>query len=123
MKKTKNQSGTKTAIKLPVSILKYQDKKLFHVYCPELNLVGYGKTETEAEKTFKIVSEEYFRYAEENGTLFADLSEFGWTGIDSPGSVTPPSWMNIYRSDEVFREIVSDYDYTKTRIEIKLKTS
>lgn len=46
-------------------ILKFEDSGCKIVYCPELDIAGYGKTYTEAEKSFCITLEETVRYIAE----------------------------------------------------------
>lgn len=47
-------------------ILKFEDSGCKIVYCPELDVSGYGKTYEEAEKSFCITLEETVRYIAEN---------------------------------------------------------
>lgn len=47
-------------------ILKFEDSGCKIVYCPELDIAGYGKTYDDAEKSFYITLEETVRYIAEN---------------------------------------------------------
>ena len=56
-KQTKGRfTGRKNTIDFEFSLVAYSDEKLQVVYCPALDLFGYGKTEREAEKSFSIVT-------------------------------------------------------------------
>jgi len=99
---------------LQVSVITYNGDNSIIAYCPSLELVGCGYTETEALESFNIVLEEYLRYTTENGTLIADLEEHGWTV--KGGGFTPPKTLELLQRNKDFNEIVNNYDFKKQNL-------
>ena len=56
-----------------VSVVQFKEDQAVIIYCPALDLSGYGNTDTEARHSFETVLFEYIRYADNKGTLNEDL--------------------------------------------------
>lgn len=65
-------------IQLKLDIIIFKEDESTIVYCPPLDLAGYGISEPEARKSFKTVLSEYFRYTLNKTTLKEDLQRRGW---------------------------------------------
>jgi glutaredoxin len=52
------------------------------VYCPALDLCGYGKTADEAKKDFDVAFKIFVKETTEHGTLEKALEELGWKKIE-----------------------------------------
>ena len=50
-----------TGVKANLSVFMFKEGDVFHAYCPELDLVGYDKTESGARKSFEWASNGYLR--------------------------------------------------------------
>jgi predicted RNase H-like HicB family nuclease len=100
---------------LQVSVITYNGDNSIIAYCPSLELVGCGYTETEALESFNIVLDEYIKYTTENGTLIADLEEHGWT-IKGGRNFTPPKTLELLQRNKDFDEIVNKCDYKKRNL-------
>lgn len=61
-----------------LDVVVYHKDGIVYAYAPALDLVGYDYTEDGAKKSFEIVFYEYIKFAVENKTLEADLSQHGW---------------------------------------------
>lgn len=64
------------ALSLPVFL--FEEENIFILYCPALELTGYGETEFEAWDSFKTTTQEYIAYTTQHGTLKTDLTRLGW---------------------------------------------
>lgn len=86
---TLRTSGKKVNVRL--DLIKFEDTGCQIVYCPALDLSGYGKTNEEAEESFKITLEEFFRYTLNKNTLKKELLRLGWVVKDGARTkMTPP---------------------------------
>ncbi len=91
------------------------------VYCPALDLSAYGDTEEEARKAFEKTFEMHFSYCLNKKTLFDDLKKHGWI-IKSKKKcrVKAPSFDDMLRNNNSFRDIVHNKDYQKFSKDIEI---
>jgi len=97
-----------------LALICFEDEKKYIVYCPALDLSGYGLTETEAEKSFNTTLSEYFKYTLNKGTLAEDLKKLGWTikkGLNK--KPIPPTMETLLSRNEDFNRIFNTYDFSK----------
>jgi len=65
--------------KMQLSLVSFADDDSIHfVYCPALDITGYGHTDSEAKESFEKTLELYLNYTINKGTFAADLKEHGW---------------------------------------------
>ncbi len=103
--------NTKQNIDFEFSLIAYEDGKLQVVYCPALDLFGYGKTEREAEKSFSIVLEEHIRYTTNKNTFLKDLKQHGWK-VSGKKYSAPPLGQMLKENDQ-FNDIFNHKNYFK----------
>ena len=92
------------------------------IYCPPLDLSGYGKTEEDAQQSFSITLDEYLSYTTSKGTLIKDLEMHGWK-IKSKNlskSPVPPDLSFSLNHNPEFRKIFDTYDFKKGRTEVEM---
>lgn len=125
MSKKETLTGTwaegvnKIYCKIPLII--FQEDNTTIVYCPALDLSGYGDTEEEARNSFQIVLSEYFRYTEHKKTLAADLKEHGWIlKKNLSKGATPPTMGQLLESNEDFNRIFNTHEFKKTDTTIEI---
>jgi hypothetical protein len=70
----------KAPIKGQIAIVIFQENRAWIAYSPDLDLAGYGLSESEAKRSFKVNLEEFFAYAIEHNTLQKELKRLGWAG-------------------------------------------
>lgn len=99
---TKRNNGS---YNVRVSVVEFQESNIFIIYCPALDLSGYGESDTEAKKSFEVTLNEYIRYAVNKGTLDDDLKAHGWKKRGSTPSMVPPSMTHLLESNENFSKI------------------
>lgn len=102
-----------------LDIISYREDGCRIVYCPALELSGYGRTKAAAEESFKITLHEFFEYCIEHGTLPMAMQELGWT-VEKTGAVVPPTMNDMYSSRAELRELISERSFTKHRSNISL---
>jgi hypothetical protein len=108
-------------IKVNLNIIIFKEDETQIVYCPALNITGYGVTEKEAMDSFKISIGEYFVYTSNKKTLRKDLESLGWKirkSLRKPAS--PPDMTYLLNTNDEFRKIFDNYDYLKTSASIAL---
>ena len=89
-----------------VSVVQFKEDQAVIIYCPALDLSGYGNTDTEARHSFETVLFEYIRYADNKGTLNEDLKAHGWVELKRKNySMVPPAMTDLLESNENFRKI------------------
>ncbi len=66
-----------------LDIISYLEGGCRIIYCPALELSGYGRTKSAAEESFKITLSEFLDYALEKGTLPEVMRGLGWSGAAS----------------------------------------
>jgi len=114
-------SDGKKFIDVNLQVLIFTEDKNQIVYCPALNLTGYGETESKAEESFKVVLTEYLTYTTNKKTLAEDLKNMGWTikkNLKKPA--TPPAMSDLLQHNEDFKNIFDNYDYKKVNTSVSM---
>lgn len=65
-------------LQVNLQFLVFEEDGVTIIYCPSLELNGYGNTEGEAFGSLKITLAEYFEYCLNKGTLWDDLKAHGF---------------------------------------------
>ena len=102
-------------IKCRLPLIEFKEGGNLIIYCPALDLSGYGATEEEARESFKTTLSEYFRYTVNKKTLARDLTRLGWTlraNLRKP--CIPPSMVHLLENNEDFSRIFNNHDFRKT---------
>lgn len=97
-------------IEAKLSLYLFKDDGVYIMYCPALDLSGYGNTKKESRESFECVLSSYLEYCVENNTLRNDLTRHGWT-LD--GAVESPSVKQMLRSNKTLGDIIYRKDYVK----------
>ena len=66
------------------------DDSIHYVYCPALDLTGYGHKVTEEKESFEQKLKLYLNYTVNNHTLIANLKEHGCSLKNKTNFVSPP---------------------------------
>ena len=115
--------GDRGAINFNLSLLIFEEDGAIIVYCPPLDLAGYGNNEEEAKKSFEIVVSEYFDYTTKKETMLSDLKRLGWHIKKSLNkSMTPPEDSYLLSKNENFKRIFETHDYRKTSMPVQIPT-
>jgi len=100
-------------IKVKLSIIFFEEDGSRIMYCPALDLSGYGSNENEAIESFKLTLGEYFNYTVNKGTLAKDLKRMGWTVKNQNKKMNPPSMLYLLNENKNFSRIFNDHSYRK----------
>jgi hypothetical protein len=103
-------------------LISFIDDNTHIIYCPVLDLSGYGNDETEARKSFDTVLEEFLTYTINKKTLWTDLKKLGWTIKKNKKKpvATPPSLSCLLETNEEFNRIFNNYPFKKYNTGITL---
>ena len=114
-------SDGKKMIDVNLQIIIFTEDDTHIIFCPALNLTGYGETEAEAMESFKTVLHEYFTYTNNKDTLAKDLRMMGWEikkNLKKPA--TPPAMSQLLNTNDDFKNIFDNYDYKKMNTSISM---
>nr|NQU89724.1 hypothetical protein [Bacteroidota bacterium] len=112
--------GKGETITVNVPYILFEEDGFQIIYCPSLDISGYGVTETAAKESFRIVLHEYLTYTTKKGTLAIDLKKHGWKIIkrNLTKSHIPPDLSYTLSSNEDFRRIFDTHDFKKSDTEV-----
>lgn len=117
-----NKNGDKS-ITLRIDILEYGEDGIFYVYCPALELIGYGKSVEEARNSWETVLEEYVSYTVNKNTLAEDLKRHGWiTKMNSKKKkeFIPPTFTWIVQNNQQAKDVYNEYEFSKRTTSVNL---
>jgi len=96
-------------ITLKLSVVLFKEDGTFIAYCPALDLSGYGKTESEAKKSFEIVLNEFLKYTANKNTLEDELKKLGWVKkSEHSKKLTPPDFVDIINKNKELQRVVNN---------------
>lgn len=72
-------SFNKKGVKLNISVISFVEEKTHIVFCPALDMSGYGTTEDEAFESLKVSIKEYLDYTLKKSLLSKTLQS--WDGF------------------------------------------
>ena len=98
-----------------LDLIIFKENNTFIVYCPPLEVYGYGADEDEAQESFSVSLEEFFRYCTNKNTLRAELKRLGWQLKRSKSKpMIPPSITELLSTNENLSRIYNNFDFRKT---------
>jgi hypothetical protein len=97
-------------VSLPVVLFKEDDVHI--AYCPAVNVYGYGKSDSEAKKSFEISLSEFFRYTLNKNTLNSELEALGWK-IKHCSKISPPNISTLLSKNNDFKTIFNTKSFKK----------
>lgn len=120
---SRNTAGSSAAahvsIRVQLPIINFEENGCKVMYCPALDLSGYGMSDDEAKESFRITLEEFFRYTINKKTLDKVLTKLGWVK-KSPRRISPPTMDIMLSKNRNFRNIFNKYSFTKTNASIAI---
>ena len=108
----------KVMISIPVII--FQELEIHIVYCPVLDVTGYGNTEDEARTSFNHCLQEFFHYTLNKKTLYGELEKLGWKVKRGRHEATPPLMTDRLNDNENLSRILNDLPFCKEEMSIQL---
>ena len=105
-----------------LSLLSFVEDEIHYLYSPELDIYGYGQSETQARDSFSTTFKSTINYMVNKSTLTEELKSFGWTVKKNKKGVlyTPPLFSHLIEENEEVRNIVNTKVYTKYNHAVQL---
>jgi predicted ribosome quality control (RQC) complex YloA/Tae2 family protein len=103
-----NQSSR---INFDLPALAFEEENVHFIYSPALDLTGYGKTEEEAQQSFKEALDQFFDYTTNKKTFEQELRRLGWK-IQKNRSKAP-SLVDMINQNDYLKEIFEEKQYRK----------
>ncbi|MDP4229567.1 MAG: hypothetical protein Q8916_04080 [Bacteroidota bacterium] len=113
----------KAKFEVQVPVFEFTEDDVEIIYCPSLDLSGYGRTLKEAERSFEIVLGEFLDYTTTKGTLIKELKSLGWKTKAHNASIKGPELSALLVSNELLRGIVNaqkDFRVTQRPIHLSI---
>lgn len=101
-------------IEVNVDVLEYEEDGMHYVYCPPLDLIGYGTTNQEARDSWEVVLEEYFKYTLNKRTLIKDLENRGWCVRRKNKQFKPPTFSWMLQHNDQLNDVYNNHNFHKT---------
>jgi hypothetical protein len=114
-----NHQNKKVDVNLPMII--FEEDGCQVMYCPALDISGYGKTEQEAFSSFEVCISEFFLYTLNKGTFYEELGRMGWNIKKNKNkAITPPTLQHLLESNDNFSRIFNTHPFRKFDTNISL---
>jgi hypothetical protein len=114
-------TGKKGQVTLQIALISFIDDNTHIIYCPALDLSGYGIDETDARKSFDLALEEYLNYTINKRTLWIDLKNLGWViRKNKQKPAVPPPMSQLLERNEEFSRIFNNYPFKKFNTGVSL---
>lgn len=109
----------KSRISVNIPLIIFSEDNSHIVYCPPLDISGYGLTENEAYDSFNICIDEFFKYTTNKKTFFSELQRLGWTVRKSKfKAMIPPPMSKVLAENDNFSRIFNSFSFRKEDREI-----
>lgn len=104
----------KGGLTVHLSLYSFLEENIAIIYCPALDISGYGSTEEDARKSFETVFGETMEYMLKKNTFHDDLKAHGWNVRGKKSrDLRAPSFAELYKKNEEFRNIIDNKEYHK----------
>src|ERR1035437_9292671 len=123
MEASKNFSGIWKSNEHTVvlSLIIFAEEGTEVVYCPALDISGYGINEQEASESFKISLGEFFLYTKHKKTFISELKRLGWTITTNKNRpMIPPTMSKMLEENKNFSNIFNNYPFRKINDQFSL---
>jgi len=112
------------SVEFQLPVISFIDDNTSIIYCPALDLSGYGNDEFEARASFDAVLEEYLDYTIKKKTLWPDLKKLGWSIKKSRAkAATPPPMSQLLEQNKEFSRIFNNFPFKKFNTGVRLPMS
>ncbi|MBN2520510.1 MAG: hypothetical protein JXB17_08400 [Bacteroidales bacterium] len=98
-------------VRLPLIIFTENDNQI--IYCPALEVSGYGKSEPEARESFETSLDQFLEYTIHKETLSSELKKLGWKLRGKSRPAYPPSMKHLLENNENFSHIFNEHPFRK----------
>jgi len=111
----------KESISMKVPVILFEEDGCQIMYCPALDVSGYGNTEAEARDSFHVALSEFLLYTTNKKTFVSELRKLGWVpGKSRNKPFMPPSMTQLLTENENFSRIFNSFPFKKVDESITL---
>lgn len=100
-------------VEVKLLLFHFKDENKVHfIYSPNLDLTGYGSTESAAKESFEIVLSDFIDYTIKKKTLSKVLQDLGWEIKGSekrPKKLLAPGMSDVIKNQQYVSEIFDKY--------------
>ena len=107
-------------ILIKVPLIQFEQDGIQIVYCPALDIQGYGNNDKEARDSFVIVLEEFLTYTLHKKTFFSEMKKMGWKIKSKHKPMLPPNLCDSLKNNENFQQIFNQHNFQKFDTEIPM---
>lgn len=100
--------GMNQKIEVNIPLIIFQEDNVHIVYCPALELSGYGYSESEAKASFETALSEFLLYVTRKNTLATVLTGLGWRIKSKNKPMIPPSLDELSAGNESVKNILDN---------------
>lgn len=108
-------------IQLDISIFSWEENSVNFVYCPALDLTGYGYSFEEAKESFHVILEEYIKYTHNKKTIFNELEKLGWAVNRRKRKVVAPDFEELLSDNDHFKDLYKNKNLVKDSSKVSLE--
>ena len=107
-------------VSVRIPIIQFEEDNNQIIYCPALEVSGYGNSESEAKKSFEISLAEFFKYTLHKKTLYNEMRRLGWKVKKSMSKAHPPSMSKLLEENDNFSRIFNQHAFRKYDEQIEI---
>lgn len=110
-----NFNGKDSKIKILLTLIQFKDSGSIVIFAPAIEVYGYGKTVSEAKKSFEIGLLEFIKYTTAKGTFFKEMKRMGWDIKKRKEKIDfkMPVFTELVEKNKNLNKIVNERDYKK----------
>lgn len=106
--------GGKYKVEVELQVFSWEEEGTFFVYAPAFDLTGYGKSQVEANDSFRETMAETIDYMEHKSTIFDELERLGWMVNRRKKRVQAPDLETMLSENDELAEIQRKPGVTST---------
>jgi hypothetical protein len=114
------KNDTKT-IRFNLPLILFEEEGAQIVYCPALDVSGYGDDENQAIDSFQVCLGEFLLYTVHKKTFHSELQRLGWKLKKSGRKpMVPPDMVRLLDNNDNFSRIFNNFPFRKIDRPIEL---
>jgi hypothetical protein len=107
-------------VKVGLILFLWEEDGIYYQYSPELDLTGYGKSESEAAHSFEHILQDFIAYTLNKGTIFDELERLGWTTNKKKKRLHAPDESQLLSDNETYKDLLNRPGVHKSSTDLAL---
>lgn len=100
-------------IEVRLDVITFNEDNNVIMYCPALEITGYGADEQEAKQSFEIAIDQFFLYTTRKKSLAPELKKLGWRIRSKNKPYVPPTMSELLVNNDNFNHVFNNYSFKK----------